>query len=97
MSGYTKGPWAWYQPQSSGSLNPYGAAFVIGPKRVPMDKSDGFTIADARLIAAAPDIFEALEKFIVWSGEPIGTAEFPLEIARAAIAKAKGEKIDVEA
>lgn len=49
--------------------------------------------ANARLIAAAPDLLEALE-WIVQPDIPIGSnAEFQhraIEVARAAIAKAKG-------
>lgn len=88
MSKHMPGPWAWYQPQSTPSLNPYCAAFVIGPKRVPMDKVDGFTVDDARLISAAPDLLEALDKMLDHFEGSIPLELF--EIAESAIAKAKG-------
>lgn len=52
-------------------------------------------VANARLIAAAPDLLEALEllcaKFDIFEGEPFhNCSDSPWAIARAAIAKAKG-------
>lgn len=44
--------------------------------------------ANARLIAAAPDLLEACERLLRWAGWP--HAEKDIELARAAIAKAKG-------
>lgn len=94
----TPGPWAWYQPQSTPSMNPYSAAFVIGPKRVNMDKTDGFTAADAKLIAAAPDLLEALQDLkreIILSDVDMDYIESHfkpwLDKARAAITKSGGE------
>ena len=43
---------------------------------------------DARLIAAAPDLLEACERLLRWAGWP--HAEKDIELARAAIARAKG-------
>jgi hypothetical protein len=45
------------------------------------------SFANARLIAAAPDLLEALEHVIYWDN---GKPEW--EMARAAIAKATGEQ-----
>ena len=48
--------------------------------------------ADARLIAAAPDLLEALENLADYIDERAGDNDCrPLENARAAIRKAKGE------
>jgi hypothetical protein len=50
--------------------------------------------ANARLIAAAPDLLAALERIaniIEEYGTPIDAANEAMHIARAAIAKAKGE------
>jgi hypothetical protein len=48
------------------------------------------TDSNARLIAAAPELLEALEKLIAWdeTGDP--RSEVCFSLARAAIAKAKG-------
>jgi hypothetical protein len=48
------------------------------------------TDANARLIAAAPELLEALEKLVAWdeTGDPVSEVGFSL--ARTAIAKAKG-------
>ena len=65
-------------------------------------KTDGFTVdgyemegcsleeaqANARLIAAAPDLLEALKQFLAW-GEG-KDCEYPFQQARAAISKALG-------
>jgi hypothetical protein len=72
-------------------------------------EGDGFTVvaeivegepdANARLIAAAPDLLAALEK-VTGSLRPLGASmtkieyyrQMDWEVARAAIAKAKGEQ-----
>lgn len=48
--------------------------------------------ANARLIAAAPELLEALEQFVAWVDAPCESAfsDSQLASARAAIAKAKG-------
>ena len=48
------------------------------------------TQANARLVAAAPDLLEALEMLVSWeeTGTPVSDVGFTL--ARSAIAKAKG-------
>lgn len=49
--------------------------------------------ADARLIAAAPELLEALENLLkVHEGEG-GTQHNAADMARAALAKAKGEEL----
>lgn len=50
--------------------------------------------ANARLIAAAPDLLSALETMLKASGfgDPITKTSLPYHIAKAAIAKAKGEE-----
>lgn len=56
--------------------------------------SSGEVLANARLIAAAPDMYEALKPFAAIPLESIGTSEtFGMDVlrARAALAKAKGK------
>lgn len=105
MSKHTQGPWSWYQPSSSPSTNPYCAAFVLGPKRVPFDKAEGFTVADASLIAAAPDLLEALELItniysamreslsVKYANDGWSAVTMSIDQARKAIARAKGESV----
>lgn len=58
---------------------------------------NGQDIANAHLIAAAPELFEALEYAVEQYGKPGGPWNVPndpggwLERARSALAKAKGE------
>lgn len=49
--------------------------------------------ANAHLIAAAPELLEALAQFVAWVDAPCESAfsDSQLEKARAAIAKARGE------
>jgi hypothetical protein len=82
MTGYTKGPWHMEGPQLVG--NGYGIGHVTSHST-----SEGK--ANARLIAAAPDLLEALE--LVMSNQT-GLQENidAAKKARAAIARAKGEE-----
>lgn len=59
---------------------------------VPFDENK----ANARLIAAAPEMLEALERCIAIANSAGGHGVIPgriIEIARAAIAKARGETV----
>ncbi len=49
----TPGPWGYYIPGNSATVNPNSAAFLIGPPPRTMDRSQGFSAEDAAHIAAA--------------------------------------------
>lgn len=91
MSGkHTRGPWKWQAEDEC----------LVGPDQIVMrqddegrksfaDYPDGTTQANARLIAAAPDLLEALEMWL--SAADIHSFDDAKAKARAAIAKARGE------
>lgn len=86
MSGWTKGPWTvdgppWNQIVWSSAEN--RVCFLAHSNGL----DDARDIATARLIAAAPDLAEALEAVIRVADR--STVEF--DMARAALLKAKGE------
>ena len=97
MTKHTPGPWkiddSWYDYTVVGP-NGEEIIFQDGPHGTPTLKQ-----VDARLIAAAPDMLEALERVLENSMDPKSVEEFggycldseTSEIARSAIAKAKGE------
>ncbi len=91
MSKATPGPWAWDEPpnwlktaariyhEADGKFEPVAQVQLSGwPRRV--------GLANARLIAAAPDLLEALEGVLRFNDSM--TVEF--DAAIAAICKAKG-------
>lgn len=98
MSGHTPGPWR---------INSRGSQ--VGPRSEEDDQSFGMIIpvayleevdwpdaheANARLIAAAPDLLEALDALLIAYCDPGnqgGDHDEKVEAARAAIAKAKGQ------
>ena len=105
MSAHTPGPWKVDSPPRTVTFEPafavngdYGPplAFVLGSDDHPEVR------ANARLIAAAPDLLEALEAALPWidlaRGSDLNTDASHEAIdrieaqARAAIAKAKGEE-----
>ncbi len=105
MSKHTSGPWTWEYSNDTGPNDDYFIEFFE------IRSQDGIKIAevaeqeDARLIAAAPDLLEALESVWLWMENQAdgqskgGHATFDLlmlreqrDIARAAIAKATGEQ-----
>ena len=94
MSEYTKGPWT-YQVDgrnATGRVETLGG-LVVG-------STVGFTVeeakANARLIAAAPELLEALQTLVddcihASVSMDYNYGEFDLKAAEAAILKAKGE------
>ena len=92
MSKHTKGPWRVERQNASPTT---GEWMIAGEKPGYLaevrDCGSGCVKSNARLIAAAPELLEALEE-AVCALEVCGKDYRATEIARAAIAKAKGEK-----
>lgn len=89
MSGHTKGPWAIEKESESHSIvnrSFEGDEWCIAE----VYKQTDMAIANANLIAAAPDLLDALEALV----SVLDPYDYPDEQgpARAAIAKARGEK-----
>lgn len=86
MTGWRTNPFAIYSPRRPGAV-----ACVPSRTSVPLDEQD----ANGRLIAAAPDLLDALEAMTAafdWQAPNANPAiNAAVEAARAAIAKAKGE------
>lgn len=87
---WTPGPWAATKPKANGEV-------FIKDTRVPpqlitsavqSDREHGAT-ANARLIAAAPALADALDGLL--NALPSGTSHPAIQAARAALAKARGE------
>ena len=79
----------WSHPQAKGPIDVVNQAVGIsaesdGPARHMVSISE----ADARLIAAAPDLLEALEMALVWLDYE---GKYDVQGIRAAIAKARGQ------
>jgi hypothetical protein len=91
---HTPGPWAWdtrltdLEGKPLEALTHAGGSVLVHAAAWPIEE------ADARLIASAPDLLAALERIAGTSDDPrthaIGGTEMR-EVARGAIAKAKGE------
>ena len=90
-TGHTPGPWVVHPTTHHPAVRSVGTSDT-GPRRIctvgsmngnPVDKKN------ARLIAAAPELLEALQFVMAASGEQLSTA---FEQAEAAIAKATGEQ-----
>jgi hypothetical protein len=111
---YTPGPWDYYDPCDTNcgwpctqdgcpDNHPTGVYVIDGPS-FEADRCDayGFAVvneADARLIAAAPDLLEALKNLLDrverngGIGEYKGGPAFVVKAAKSAIAKAEGQAI----
>lgn len=92
---HTPGPWAQTyskNPQIVGTVSGKDIASTSA-RNVPLAQSE----ANARLIAAAPEMLEALQTLVeslTWEEKRSGTTYSGLEDARAAIAKATGTDRD---
>ena len=94
---HTTGPWHTTKPSESNGyvwVNPIDGC--CGEVATAWSTSQGSAEANARLIAAAPDLLESLEMIVseadsytARTGKPVYNW---LDQARAAIAKAKGEE-----
>lgn len=84
MSKHTPGPWCAVE----------GTVFKdYGDKAYPVASVEGWgedTDHNARLIAAAPDLLEALKRIVDWDAAGLALTEDHAGQARAAIAKAEG-------
>lgn len=85
MSGYTEGPW--YLDDSGWIVTDCTAVCLISNSELNAREK-----ADARLIAAAPDLLEALGRIACAAECSVANQEWIAQHARAAIAKARGEK-----
>ena len=92
MNKHTQGPWTYEQISNNAYvIDENGSAVML--YRNPDDEMK----ANARLIAAAPELLEALRGMVALEEENLRSGDdidvcFELESARAAIAKAKGEQ-----
>jgi len=92
---HTPGPWA-VQTYTSGEvavLHDPGTGFVRSVCFVNPSFIEGVRGANARLIAAAPDLYDVSERALEVIGDQLG-GDFPELLAdlRAAIAKARGHE-----
>lgn len=99
MAEHTPGPWSWDAGDIGNEYSiPYcdvfagsGDDFIIASVNDRFDRTQGR--ANARLIAAAPDLLEALEDAVRWFEAYVGDADhgraFDLTRAKAVIAKAR--------
>jgi ribosomal protein S9 len=95
MSKHTKGPWKWVGTRA----NPKSRHYLSTPAGEILFTESQLANGEADLIAAAPDLLEALEALLrlyttecdgLYSGEG---AWGEAQAARAAIARAKGQTI----
>ena len=100
MSAYTPGPWYWYWRQSDGetdcgvySEKHQGHAYSVC--RAPRYQTEDQWAADARLIAAAPELLNLAERVARLNRDAgrigAGMLAHLIDEARAAIAKATQE------
>lgn len=87
MSGAAHTPGPWIARKDPNAINPDDWCVGTGPQNI--DKVAVCSFRDAHLIAAAPDLLDALKELRDWYQEHIG---LPACAANAAISKATGVK-----
>lgn len=96
MTDWTPGPWRmeWQTPNMG---NENATIALVGDYRVTASTPDyevhGPDKVDARLIAAAPELYEALEAIVgaLLDQDHVGALQIARTAGRAALAKARGE------
>jgi hypothetical protein len=93
VSGHTPGPWRYFRGTHSVWSVEKAICIMAGPHKRECEERD----ANARLIAAAPDLLEALQMLYSETADYIrlnnlgGIDNQCMQLSRAAIAKATGE------
>jgi len=97
---HTPGPWRLEEGTNLvwGACNPddttsYGMGMPVAEAKVELNKTYDWeqSCVNARLIAAAPDLLDALQRMVDWAGDMPHTSErLDVIVARVAIAKATG-------
>lgn len=95
MTKFTKGPWVVYAEMNVRNQDGEPVA-ACGPSRVGNDCGNAENKANAALIAAAPELYEALQEMTALAEGPTGGVSVSQKIAilakaRAALAKAEGK------
>lgn len=85
---HTPGPWR----ASTASMDGFRPIMAPGGAIVSLVSNLAGNPSDARLIAAAPDLLEALTLLVAGIENSVSDTYIPLVKARAAIAKATGEQ-----
>jgi hypothetical protein len=89
VSKATPGPWeVAHEPPGFAIVGPLPDRFVVA--HIPMHSNERIVTADAQLVAAAPDLFQALEAMVILAERGVAPGAV-LAQARAAIAKATGD------
>lgn len=85
MSKHTKGPW-----HIRAERYRFIHVWSHGGGIAHLDTTDGEGMANARLISAAPDLFDACQRLVEWcdKNQPAGDALYFVELAREAVLKA---------
>lgn len=91
MSKHTLGPWEVVRASGRISVWTHSQAHICDVAKRKIYEGQIETQANACLIAAAPELLEALEFIMKNDGDDYNLDHHACEIALAAIAKAKGE------
>jgi hypothetical protein len=94
MSKHTPGPWTWGENYNGlyGSGKDNEVLTFASYEGMYLSYSNKYTHGNARLIAAAPDLLEALKEMLeMWEDKPLYGADIAGK-AYAAIAKAEGKE-----